>query len=124
VEANRKYNSLCGKYGDLIGLLKSARLSEKEQIQADQDGLALRLKKSGRAIELPGIEQFRYYHFRRRQNGAAEIFRLFSEIEELEQELAPGEVWRNACLVFSDVLAMLMDSSFRSEDIDKVLSSR
>ncbi len=122
-EANRKYNLLCGKYGALIGLLKSARLSEKEHIQADQDRLALSLKKSGRAIDLPGIEQFKYYHFRRRQDAAAEIFRLFSEIEELEQELVTGGVWTNPRLVFSNVLALLMDSSFRSDDLDKIMPS-
>jgi hypothetical protein len=122
-ESDRRYDLLCGKYGALIGLLRSARTPEKEQIQADRDRLALSLKKSGRAVELPGIEQLKYYHFRRRQDGAAAIFRLFLEIEELERELAPGSVWKNPCLVFLDVLTLLMDSSFRSADIDEILSS-
>lgn len=121
-EANSKYDLLCGKYGDLIGLLKSSRLPEEEQIQAHRDGLALSLEKSGRAIELPGIEQFKYYHFRRRQDAAAKIFRLFSEIDELKRDLEPDKLWKNSHLMLPEILTLLMDSSFRSEDIEKILS--
>jgi hypothetical protein len=120
-EADRKYDSLCGKYLSLIGWLKSRRVPHEKVIEADQDGLTLSLKKSGRPIELPEIEQFKYNLFRRRQTETAEILRLLSEIEELEKELKPGKVWGNPCLVFADVLTLLMDSFFRSED--KFLSS-
>lgn len=122
-EANRKYNSLCGKYFSLIDWLKSRRVPHEKVIETDQDGLTLSLKKSGRPIELPEIEQFKYNLFRRRQTETAEILRLLSETEELEKELKPGKVWGNPCLVLGDVLTLLMGSFFRSEDIDKFQSS-
>jgi hypothetical protein len=122
-EANQKYSQLCGAYYVLLGWIKSARRSENEHIQAYQDSFARSLKESGRVIELPGIEQLKYVHFRFRQDGAAKIFRLFSEIEEITRDLDPGKVWGNPRLVFSDVLNLLMDSFFRSEDIDRLLSS-
>lgn len=122
-EAERKYDQLCNNYLSLIDCLKSARRSDTELIKTDQDALANRLMKSGRPIELPPLDQFQYNLFRRRQRGAAELFRLFSKIEELEQELSPEKVWENPGLVLSGVFDLLMDSFFCSEDIDKILSS-
>ena len=121
-EAHRKYISLCAEYSSFMGWLKSRRVPDHEVIKTDQNRLTLSLKKSGRPFELPGIEQFQYNLFRRRQRETAEISRLFSEIKELEDELKPGKLWGDPRLIFSDVIELLMAGFFRSEDIEKILS--
>jgi hypothetical protein len=122
-EALRKYNSLCGKYSSFMDWLKSRRVPDEEVIKTDRNRLALSLRKSGHPIELPGIEQFKYNLFRRRQRETAEISRLFSEIKDLESELKPGNIWGDPRLILSDTIELLMDSFFRSEDIEKILST-
>jgi GAF domain-containing protein len=93
-------------------------MPEKKQIEADRERLALSLEKSGRDIDLPAIEQLKYRHFRRRQDGAAEIFRLFSQIEELEKELATCKRTATPGLLS----ALLMESFFREEKIKEIMS--
>jgi len=121
-EAHRKYNSLCSKYSSFMGWLKSRRVPDEEVIKSDRNRLILSLKKSGHPMDLPGIEHFKYNLFRRRQRETAEISRLFSEIKELENELKPRKLWGDPHLIFSDMIELLMDSFFRSEDIEKILS--
>jgi hypothetical protein len=121
-EANCKYNSLCGKYASFMDWLKSRRVPDEEVIKIDQNRLTGSLKKSGHPIELPGIEHFQYNLFRRRQRETAEISRLFSEIQELEKELKPSKLWGDPSSIYSDIIELLMDSFFRSEDIE-ILSS-
>jgi len=117
-EADRNYNSLCRKYSSFMDWLKSRRVPDEEVIKTDQNRLTLSLKKSGHPIELPSIEHFQYNLFRRRQRETAEISRLFSEIQELEKELNPNKLWGDPRLIFSEIIELLMDSFFRSEDID------
>ncbi|MGC8491784.1 MAG: hypothetical protein ACP5SH_08605 [Syntrophobacteraceae bacterium] len=120
-EAEEKYEALCERYSSLMGWLKARRVPDEEAMKADENRLAKSLQESGRPVFLPGIDQFQYNLFRRRQRETAEISRLLAEIEEFEGELNPGKVWGDPRLTPEKVFELLADCFFRSEDIEKIL---
>lgn len=115
------YEKLRAKYYRLEQLERNADLTDAERIGEYEDMLE-GMERTGHQHRSPGVEWFIEQLPEKKKDEAAAITRLRAEIGILEKQLEPYRVWGDPRLLFSDVIALLMNSFFRSEEIERNLS--